>query len=604
MRTSTRSVLAVVFLATVLVAPQVLAGFAGTEVFLPSVGRKPGAGGSQWYTTVWVYNPNPTAVNLTFYLLERDRDNSAPRLYNDTLPAGEVRRYDNAIWTMFGVEVFGALRVVASERVVVNSRIYSLATGGEQKDSVGQFFAGVPASFAIGAGQKTQILGVFETTPSDASEFRYNFGFVETAGANTTVTVTVYDETGSELGSKSYSLRPYEQKQFRFPTEFPAISTTNARLQAEVTGGTGKVVAFGSGVANRSTDPSTFEMTFDDALLGGSGGLSAVAHDASLSGDGTTLSPLGIASGGVTSSHLASGAVTSSKIADGAVTSSKLATNAVTNAALADGVVGTAELANSAVSSAKLADSAVTSSKIADSAVTSSKLADGAVANADLASGAVTGAKVALPLLLSAGGNKALEVTNAYAGGIPGATLRALNSSTTGGIAGFFETQGNDATVVVQARGSGPLLKGFGANGGEEEFRFDNNGTLHLYNPSYSESIKLDATTGKATVQALEVAGHANASIPIAYGTFDSNAAKRSGTSNISATWDSSGNWYLVTIAGVTYDYRDYCALVTPLGVSPKFVVTYTISGKLTVQIFDQAGTPVQGWFQVVVFKP
>jgi len=584
MRTSTRSVLAVVFLATVLVAPQVLAGFAGTEVFLPSVGRKPGAGGSQWYTTVWVYNPNPTAVNLTFYLLERDRDNSAPRLYNDTLPAGEVRRYDNAIWTMFGVEVFGALRVVASERVVVNSRIYSLATGGEQKDSVGQFFAGVPASFAIGAGQKTQILGVFETTPSDASEFRYNFGFVETAGANTTVTVTVYDETGSELGSKSYSLRPYEQKQFRFPTEFPAISTTNARLQAEVTGGTGKVVAFGSGVANRSTDPSTFEMTFDDALLGGSGGLSAVAHDASLSGDGTTLSPLGIASGGVTSSHLASGAVTSSKIADGAVTSSKLATNAVTNAALADGVVGTAELANSAVSSAKIAD--------------------GAVANADLASGAVTGAKVALPLLLSAGGNKALEVTNAYAGGIPGATLRALNSSTTGGIAGFFETQGNDATVVVQARGSGPFLKGFGANGGNEEFRFDNNGTLHLYNPSHSETIKLDATTGKATVQALEVAGHANASIPIAYGTFDSNAAKSSGTSNISATWDSGLSCYLVTIAGVNYFFSNYSALVTPIGHSPRFVVTGSVSDKLTVHIFNQAGTPVQERFQVVVFKP
>jgi hypothetical protein len=273
-------------------------------VFLPSVGRRPGAGGSQWYTTVWVHNPNAAAVNLTFYLLERDMDNSAAQIYNDTLPAGDVRRYDNAIWTMFAREVFGALRVVASDKVIVNSRIYSLAAGGEQKDSVGQFFAAVPASFAIGSGQRTQILGVYETSPTDTSEFRYNFGFVETAGANATVTVTVYDETGASIGTKSYSLRPYEQRQFRFPTEFASLSTINARIQAEITGGTGKAVVFGSGVANNSTDPSTFEMSFDDALLGAAGGLTSVAHDATLTGDGTGLSPLGLANAAVTKTKL------------------------------------------------------------------------------------------------------------------------------------------------------------------------------------------------------------------------------------------------------------------------------------------------------------
>ena len=109
---------------------------------------------------------------------------------------------------------------------------------------MGQDFAGVPASFAIGLGERTQILGVHQTVPAADSEFRFNFGFVETAGANATVTVTVYDETGSSLDSKSYSLRPYEQRQFRFPTEFPSLSTTNARIQAEITGGTGKAVCY------------------------------------------------------------------------------------------------------------------------------------------------------------------------------------------------------------------------------------------------------------------------------------------------------------------------------------------------------------------------
>ena len=40
-------------------------------MFLPSVGAKPGSPPAVWYTTVWVHNPNATAANVTFYLLER-----------------------------------------------------------------------------------------------------------------------------------------------------------------------------------------------------------------------------------------------------------------------------------------------------------------------------------------------------------------------------------------------------------------------------------------------------------------------------------------------------------------------------------------------------
>ncbi len=88
------------------------AGFSGTDVFLPSVGARPGVPPAVWYTTVWVHNPNPTAANLTFYLLER-QENLSPRSYTDTIPAGDTKRYDNAVKTFFGVEVFGAIRVTA-----------------------------------------------------------------------------------------------------------------------------------------------------------------------------------------------------------------------------------------------------------------------------------------------------------------------------------------------------------------------------------------------------------------------------------------------------------------------------------------------------------
>ncbi len=48
--------------------------------------------------------------------------------------------------------------------------------------------------------------------------------------------------------------------------------TVNAVLDVEVVSGSGRVIAFGSLVTNGSQDPTTFEMGFDDALLGAARG--------------------------------------------------------------------------------------------------------------------------------------------------------------------------------------------------------------------------------------------------------------------------------------------------------------------------------------------
>jgi hypothetical protein len=324
-RHATRLLITAVAVLTIVctVAP-VLAGFAGTDVFLPSVGRGPGSGGSVWYTTVWIHNPDASPALVRVYLLERDKDNSTSPSYTVTVPSGDTQRLEDTVWTLFGKEVFGALRITSDRKVDVSSRIYSRK--GELADSVGQFFAGVPASFAISAGQTTELLGVYQTKPAADSDFRYNYGFVETTGRTVTVRVTPMDQTGAPLATaKDYVLRPFEQKQRGFKDDFPAISTENARLQVTVLSGTGKVVAFGSGLANGSQDPSTFEMKFRDELLGGTGtGLLTVSHDATLAGDGTTASPLGLANNAVTTTKIADAAVTSPKLAPGAVTQAKM----------------------------------------------------------------------------------------------------------------------------------------------------------------------------------------------------------------------------------------------------------------------------------------
>lgn len=295
--------------AIVLGTHDAFAGFAGTDVFLASVGRRAGAAGSSWFTTVWVHNPGTTAANVQFFFLERDRENTAAIPYNDVIQPGDTVRYDDAVAQMFGVEKFGALRVVSDTRLVVNSRIYSQPEGSEPRDSQGQFFAAVPADFALATGESTELLGAYQTDPKAESQFRYNFGFVETTGASARVRVTASDATGVAIGTRDYDLRPLEPRQFPLEDLLPGVNASNLRLTVSVLSGEGRVIAFGSGLANRSNDPSTFEMQFQDGLLVAN---RTISHDGSLTGDGSAAAPLGIAGGGVEARHLAPGtAVTS-----------------------------------------------------------------------------------------------------------------------------------------------------------------------------------------------------------------------------------------------------------------------------------------------------
>jgi hypothetical protein len=314
------------------------AGFPSTETILPAVGRVPGQGGAQFYTTVWATNLTGASVSFTFNFLKQGQANPNPAKFTDTLGAGETKVYENVVESKLGLaNAIGAARITSTGEILVAERIFNQAPGADLGDTEGLFFAGVPKSFSISAGQSASIQGINQ---GGAENFRYNFALVETGGGSPTVNVQVFDGAGTLLGQKAYPLQPYEQLQPGVGEIVAGIHTTNARITATVTGGTGSVLLAGAQLANVSQDSSGFEMSFRDDILGSGGtagvtslngltgaltiahganttvnvsgntitidavagsgtGLTAVAHDNSLAGSGTVALPLSVANGQV-----------------------------------------------------------------------------------------------------------------------------------------------------------------------------------------------------------------------------------------------------------------------------------------------------------------
>ena len=253
-----------------------LAGFAGTDLFIPFVGRGPGVYPSNWFTTVWIYNPSGSTVSVDIYFLERNKNNvtTAPPMITVSIAAGETKMIENIVEDEFDKQAYGALRIQCSEKVIATSRTFSKETAGSPlNQSFGQDFAAVPASFAIGLSQSTEILGGYQTVPDGTSEARFNIGCVETTGASATVKWSARDALGVSQGTYNKNVPPLAQVQGAFKDYFPTVSLTNSRLSAEVISGSGSVICYGSMITNDKVlpkpvqDPTTFEMQYPDSAL-------------------------------------------------------------------------------------------------------------------------------------------------------------------------------------------------------------------------------------------------------------------------------------------------------------------------------------------------
>ena len=468
------------------------AGFSGSDVFVPMAGSQAGVGTSYWYTTLWIHNPATEAATARIYFLERGTSNPSPPWVDVLIAAGDTEKLDDIVGTLFHVQKFGALRVTcATARLLVTARVYSNASGPGELESVGQDFAAVPASFAIGLHETSSVLGVHQTIPTADSECRHNFGFVETTGHSATVRVTSYDGDGNDEGSKDFTVLALSQRQVAYKDHFDGVSAENSRLEFEVIAGEGRVVAYGSMIANGTDDPTTFEMEYPVRVLadGAASGISGVDAGAGLTGGGSagtvtldvgagdgvavSANAVSIADLGVTAAKLADSAVTGAKIANGTVASDDVGFNFAGSASkggaaadltctdcigageIASGAVGSEEVANGSITSADIATDAVDSAEIATGAVGAAEIASGAVGSDEIANGSITSSDIAA---------NAVGSSEIAAGAVGSSELLPFSGSTSGADA-FFVTNSGSGRAIRGTAGTDTAIWGVTSSG-------------------------------------------------------------------------------------------------------------------------------------------
>ncbi len=258
-------------------------GTALAESWIPVVAKSGGSGNSFWISDVGLLNRSTLSnkVHLRFQMLTLARD------YELELAPGEQRLVADVV-SAFELEGSGSLRVFSSEPLTITSRTYNFSTEG----TFGQFLGASTGPGGLKKGESAVLMHLREDVSA-----RSNIGILNAGRRETTVSLKLFDGSGTEISSFIRKIEPRQTTQLNQP--FTNIGGRNdvSVGYARITVIDGEeVIAYGSVVDVGTGDPTTIPMKTGDGFL--TQWVAAAAHSEGASGS-FWLSDLGLLNNGV-----------------------------------------------------------------------------------------------------------------------------------------------------------------------------------------------------------------------------------------------------------------------------------------------------------------
>lgn len=237
--------------APILVTAVPVTNAAASEYVIPGVASLGAANGGRWRSDLRIFNASssPQPVTITF---RPQGASAAPQQVSAILAANEVRALDDVVRSMFGTDnVGGSVAVTTStpSRLFVGGRTYFDGGSG----TLGQFIPALTETSGVAAGDRP--LEILQVEQSD--NYRTNVGLVELSGATTTVTLNAIVPELKSAPTATVTLQPNEFRQLdSLLAQMGVAGARNARVEVRVTGGSGRVSAYGSLIDNSSGAPT------------------------------------------------------------------------------------------------------------------------------------------------------------------------------------------------------------------------------------------------------------------------------------------------------------------------------------------------------------
>lgn len=223
------------------------------QLFVPAAASTPGSGGTFWTTSAWVSNLSSSAVVVHGAALLQGQGNAGAiesPIEIGTVEAGGFLRIDDVYHDLGADSATGGLFLeMTAAGELPYTRLVSVATYTSTPNPTGggAYGQGIPATDP-GADTEVHCPGI-----KDHDGHRTNVGVLNTSDRVIDVEVTIVDTMGARVGSETWQMQPFEQRQQRVTT-LGAAGLDGGTASFRLLSAEGSFLAYSSVVDNQTGD--------------------------------------------------------------------------------------------------------------------------------------------------------------------------------------------------------------------------------------------------------------------------------------------------------------------------------------------------------------